>query len=94
MYSGSIFRTVFQYIQAPVGKCSVSDAKVRLYLSTLIRMHVKYTLNAPWIQCICVYSVCSGVRVFSCGAQDILHQSMFSYILEKIVYVGIFTVHL
>ena len=31
VYSGSIFRTVFQYIQAPVGKCSVSDAKVPVY---------------------------------------------------------------
>ena len=31
VYSVSIFRTVFQYIQAPVGKCSVSDAKVTVY---------------------------------------------------------------
>ena len=32
-----------KYIQAPVGKCGVSNAKVTVFTSIFIRMHVKYT---------------------------------------------------
>ena len=84
-----------KYIQAPVGKCGVSNAKV--YLSTFLRMHVKYTWNAPWTHIfldvhyrICVYSCAAGsgysleARKIYCILKYI--KRIFNYILDNVVY--------
>ena len=70
---------------------------LRVYLSTFIRMHVKYTWNAPWTHIfldvhfrICVYSCAAGsgyspeARKIYCILRYI--ERIFNYILDNAVY--------